>query len=95
LPRETRRLHGADVVAVQHNQNLNLRPADKMLRGVCMDCHGLGFALDALADPELVRRNFAGHPADHVPSLDWAERRQTTLSNPAPPLVPQQEGPEK
>jgi hypothetical protein len=95
LPRETRRLHGADVVAVQHNQNLNLRPADKMLRGVCMDCHGLGFALDALADPELVRRNFAGHPADHVPSLDWAERRQSTLSNPAPSSVPQQEGLEK
>jgi hypothetical protein len=63
------------IVTVQHNQNDNLRPIEKMIRSVCLDCHGLGFALDALADTDLVARNFDGQPAKHVPSIDWAARR--------------------
>lgn len=59
----------------EHNQSLNLRPNEKMLRSVCMDCHGLRFALDALADPDLVRGNFHRSPSVHVPSLDMVEAR--------------------
>jgi len=62
-------------VGADHNQNANLRPNDKMARNVCMQCHGLGFSLDALADPELIRNNFSGKPARHVESIDWALRR--------------------
>ena len=62
-------------IRVQHNQNDNLRPNEKMLRGVCMQCHGLAFAIDSLADTELVQRNFNGKPAVHIESLDMAERR--------------------
>lgn len=58
-----------------HNQNDVLRPNEKMIRPVCMDCHGLGFAIDALADPDLTARNFTGRPAAHVESIDWATRR--------------------
>ena len=76
LPREIHRQGETDTVRVQHNQNGNLRPNEKMLRSACMQCHGLGFALDALADPELIARNFSGQPAVHVASLDMAERRQ-------------------
>lgn len=61
-----------------HNQNAYLRPNEKMARPVCMTCHGLGFALDALADPALVSNNFKGRPAAHVPGIDWAVRRVTT-----------------
>lgn len=75
LPRETHREAGLERVLVQHNQNLNLRPNEKMIRGVCMDCHGLGFALDALADEALVKNNFNGQPAVHVQSLELAEKR--------------------
>jgi hypothetical protein len=60
---------------VMHNQNDNLRPSDKMLRSVCMNCHGLGFAMDALADSALVQRNFRGAPRVHVESLQMAEKR--------------------
>jgi len=81
LPREIHRQDGMDAVRVQHDQNLNLRPRDKMVRSVCLNCHGLGFSLDALADTALVARNFAGHPARHVRSLDMAELR---LSQPHP-----------
>jgi formate-dependent nitrite reductase cytochrome c552 subunit len=34
---------------VQHNQSDTLSPPEKMIRPVCLDCHGLGFAIDALA----------------------------------------------
>jgi hypothetical protein len=61
---------------VQHNQNDNLRPNEKMLRTVCVHCHGVGFSIDALADAALVERNFRGQPARHVKSMDWVERRR-------------------
>jgi hypothetical protein len=75
LPREVIRTRGADLVRVDHDQNDNLRPRDKMVRSVCLACHGLGFTLDALADADLVDRNFNGRPAVHVPTLDMVERR--------------------
>jgi predicted CXXCH cytochrome family protein len=60
---------------VQHNQNDTLRPNEKMLRPVCLSCHGLQFSLDALADAELIKRNFSGKPRVHVRSLEMAEQR--------------------
>ena len=80
LPREIHRQDGTDVVQVQHNQNWNLRPNEKMARGVCMNCHGLGFTLDALADPALIANNFRGQPARHVESVEWAAQRVTQPS---------------
>jgi hypothetical protein len=75
LPRVGRRAHGADEVSAQHDVSAALRPADKQLRAACVRCHGVGFALDALADRELVARNFNGRPSAHVESLEMAERR--------------------
>lgn len=75
LPRTALRTEDGPRVLVEHNQNLNLRPNEKMVRSVCLQCHGLGFTLDALADTALVRTNFHGQPSGHVASLDWAERR--------------------
>jgi formate-dependent nitrite reductase cytochrome c552 subunit len=65
-------------ILVQHNQNDTLRPNEKMVRSVCLDCHGLQFSLDALADAKLVARNFRGLPGQHVDSIRMAleaERR--------------------
>jgi hypothetical protein len=63
------------VMFTSHNQNDNLRPPEKMLRSVCLSCHGLAFSLDAIADSELVRKNFDGRPGAHVLSVDWAMKR--------------------
>ena len=62
-------------IATNHNQNDNLRPNEKMIRPVCLDCHGLGFSLNAFADTALVGRNFRGTPAVQVESIEWAARR--------------------
>ena len=61
---------------VLHNQNANLRPNDKMVREVCARCHGLPFTLDALADANLVRRNFAGAPGVRNDSIHMALTRK-------------------
>ncbi len=80
LPPELHTVNGIEVTLAQHNQNANLRPNEKMLRSVCMNCHGLAFAIDALADEALVKMNFSGRPARHIPSIDWAARRHTAES---------------
>jgi hypothetical protein len=59
---------------VMHNQNATLVPNEKMIRPACMHCHGLGFAIDSLADEALIRNNFNGKPARHIESIDMAER---------------------
>jgi hypothetical protein len=60
-------------VSVQHNQNDNLRPNQKMAKNVCVNCHGLGFSFDALEDPSLISNNFTTHPAKHIPMLEMWE----------------------
>jgi formate-dependent nitrite reductase cytochrome c552 subunit len=75
LPRLVSEEGDAKVVRVQHNQNANLRPNEKMIREVCMNCHGLGFSIDALADPALVEANFRGSPAHHIESIEMAARK--------------------
>jgi predicted CXXCH cytochrome family protein len=61
-------------VRVQHDQNANLRPPDRMARDVCLTCHGLGFSLAALADPALVARNFRGQPGPVVTGMTLVEK---------------------
>ncbi|MFW1677384.1 cytochrome c3 family protein [Pontibacter sp. JAM-7] len=75
MPRESHKAFGKTTVRVEHNQSMNLRPNEKMVRSVCLDCHSLAFSLDALADPALVRNNFNGKPGSHIPSIDMAVAR--------------------
>ena len=68
-------------LVTSHNQNATLRPNEKMVRPVCLDCHGLGFALNALADADLVAGNFQGKPSVQVQSVEWAVRRTQEAGN--------------
>ncbi|MBL8468743.1 cytochrome c3 family protein [Methyloversatilis discipulorum] len=72
MPRLEHRTDDVRHMSVQHNQNDTLRPSEKMLRPVCMNCHSLQFSIDALADPKLKDSNFKGRPAVHVDSIAWA-----------------------
>jgi len=76
MPRITeKKLDGTKIVHVEHNQNLFLRPNEKMIRPVCMQCHSLEFSIDALADEALIKNNFVGQPSEHIESIDWALKR--------------------
>ena len=59
---------------VQHNQNATLSPNEKMIRPACMNCHGLGFSIDSLADKTLIDNNFNGKPSVHIKSIEMAEK---------------------
>jgi Cytochrome c3 len=72
---ETRDEFGNKAIFITHNQNGNLRPNEKMVRSVCANCHGLQFTLDALADADLIAKNFRGLPRVHIQSIEWAKRR--------------------
>ena len=62
-------------VRVIHNQSWNLAPIEKMVRSVCMNCHGLGFSLDALADSSLKDSCYEGAPHRKLKTVDMAESR--------------------
>ena len=68
-------------VMVDHNQSANLSPNSGMIRSACLQCHGLEFSIDALADQRLIDSNFAGRPTVHVQTMDLAaaekERRDS------------------
>lgn len=65
---------------VNHNQNANLQPNEKMSRAVCMNCHGLQFTLDSLADPALKKNCYSSTPTSSVKSLqmvkDWFDSKK-------------------
>lgn len=60
---------------VNHNQSHNLRPSDKMLKTVCLQCHGLEYALSALAENELIQDNFSRPASGGHPSMEWVRER--------------------
>jgi len=70
------RIERGGQVRVAHNQNDTLRPNEKMVRSVCMNCHGLAFTLDALADADSITSNFAQRPTRNIESLEWARSRE-------------------
>lgn len=75
LPRETFRDGGKLLLRVNHNQNQNLRPNTKMARDVCMNCHGLEFSLNSLADPDLLLNNYSGQPTRRIDSMEMVRKR--------------------
>ncbi len=73
LPRVHQTEFGEEILVVDHNQNNYLRPNEKMVRSSCIHCHGLQFSLNALADKDLVQKNFRGTPKVHVKSFEMIE----------------------
>jgi len=61
---------------VDHNQNNTLRPNEKMVRAVCMNCHGLKFSLESLADNTLIENNFNGTPKRENKGFEMAMIRE-------------------
>ncbi|MFK7854828.1 MAG: cytochrome c3 family protein [Granulosicoccus sp.] len=77
MPREDMEINDwMERVVVNHNQNASLSPNSKMLRPVCLSCHGLEYSLNALADESIILNNFSSAPGDLVDSVDMALRLQ-------------------
>ncbi|NEQ55295.1 MAG: hypothetical protein F6K11_35125 [Leptolyngbya sp. SIO3F4] len=68
------------LVKVNHNNTYNLKPQDRMVGDVCMNCHGLEYSYNSIFDPELVEANFDRPPTLDLQSFDLmkaAEERRT------------------
>ncbi|MEL6189484.1 MAG: NrfA- nitrite reduction protein, partial [Myxococcota bacterium] len=76
-----------DQILVAHNQNDYLRPREKMIRSVCIHCHGLAYTIDALADEALVESNYREAPQRSVRSMEYATELRWELEGRAPPFA--------
>ena len=80
LPRVTHVQGENAVVKVNHNNTYNLKPQDRMVGDVCMNCHGLEYGYNSIFDPELVEANFDRPPTLEMQTFDLmeaAEARRT------------------
>ncbi|MEM1368334.1 MAG: hypothetical protein AAGG02_10010 [Cyanobacteria bacterium P01_H01_bin.15] len=58
------------VVLVNHNNTYNLKPRDRMVKDVCLNCHGVEFAYNSIFDDDLIENNFAEEPKLKMETFD-------------------------
>lgn len=66
LPRE---VHG-EAVFVNHNNTYTLLPRDRMVKDVCLNCHGLEFSYNSIFDDDLTTANYDREPTLHLETFD-------------------------
>jgi formate-dependent nitrite reductase cytochrome c552 subunit len=69
------RIKKGKLVFVEHNQSQTLEPNSKMIRPVCLHCHGLEFSVAALTDRQLIDENFARPINTEHPSFVLVRKR--------------------
>lgn len=58
LPRQEQ----GETVLVNHNNTYTLLPRDRMVKEVCLNCHGVEYSYNSIFDDELVEANFDKPP---------------------------------
>ena len=81
LPREV----SGDDVLVNHNNTYTLKPRDRMVKEVCMNCHGVEHAYNSIFDDELVEANFARPPNQKLPTFQLVRDLEQKRSSKATP----------
>jgi hypothetical protein len=66
LPRQVT----GETITVNHNNTYTLLPRDRMIKEVCMNCHGVEFAYNSIFDDQLVEDNFARSPTQKLETFD-------------------------
>jgi len=80
LPRSV----SGDEVLVNHNNTYTLKPRDRMVKEVCMNCHGLEHSFNSIFDDELVEANFARPPTQKLPTFQLVrdlEKKRSSNGN--------------
>lgn len=77
LPRQTTE---SGTVVVNHNNTFTLLPRDRMVKEVCMNCHGMEFAFNSIFDDDLVESNFARPPTLSIDTLKMMRALETQRS---------------
>lgn len=79
LPRHQMGTGDAARTLVNHNNTYTLLPRDRMVKDVCMNCHGMEYSYNSIFDDDLVEANFDAPPTLVLETLDlvraFEERR--------------------
>ena len=59
-----------DTVLVNHNNTYTLLPRDRMVKDVCINCHGVEHAYNSIFDDEIVEANFASPPTQKMETFE-------------------------
>ena len=71
LPRTAQeKVDGTTAVKVNHNNTYLLKPQDRMVGDVCMNCHGLEYSYNSIFDDDLVEANFDRPPTLSLETFD-------------------------
>jgi hypothetical protein len=85
LPRQT--VGETDAVFVNHNNTYTLLPRDRMVKDVCMNCHGLEHSYNSIFDDDLVEANFAQMPTQTMETFELIrafEAQRSSQNTPEP-----------
>ncbi|MGB7484965.1 MAG: cytochrome c3 family protein, partial [Phormidesmis sp.] len=70
LPRTAQKKgDGTLLVKVNHNNTYTLKPRDRMVGDVCMNCHGMEYSYNSIFDDALVKADFDRPPTLEHPSF--------------------------
>ena len=72
------------LVHVNHNNTYTLKPQDRMVGDVCMNCHGVEYSYNSIFDPELVEANFDRPPTLEMQTFDLMEAAEQRRTGNAP-----------
>ena len=70
-------------VLVNHNNTFTLLPRDRMVKEVCLNCHGMEYGYNSIFDDELVEANFARPPNQTLQTLEMVRALEETRSGSA------------
>lgn len=65
-----------DTILVNHNNTYTLLPRDRMVKEVCMNCHGVEYSYNSIFDDELVESNFARPPNHNMETFTLIRQRE-------------------
>ncbi|WP_071590825.1 cytochrome c3 family protein [Synechococcus sp. PCC 7336] len=68
-------------VAVNHNNTFTLKPRDRMVSEVCMNCHGMEFAYNNIFDDEVVEANFARASSQDLKTLQMVRQQRDSRTS--------------
>ena len=63
-------------VFVNHNNTFTLLPRDRMVKEVCMRCHGMEYAYNSIFDDGLVESDFDRPPTQQLKTLDMVRTQK-------------------
>jgi hypothetical protein len=70
----------SETIFVNHNNTYNLLPRDRMVKQVCMNCHGLEYSYNSIFDEELVEANFDRPPNQELETLELVRKLKNKRS---------------